>query len=636
MLSRAVNGFTAAEVDAAMLGSSGVIERRIRFDLLDRYGSYLRPLRSVKEGGSIKYSEANPAIRRGGGIGIEQRTFTLVDDYFDPNGEDNYDLEMPTLLSQITHESALALWRFGETSGTSATDSSGNSRTGTYTGGVGLNTRSLCEAALLNGSASFDGSNDYVAVAHAAAFNVSTISIESWIQTSATTVGQRVIERDDSGNNCWVVLLVSGELRFRIYIGGVAKLLSTGIFINDGIPHHIACTYDGINMKAYIDGTEVKRQAQTGNIDSVTSTINIGGSPGTGTYLTGALDEVAIYGYALSPAQVRARFQAGSGQLYEIDFLHDQVRPWLAIKMATAGDDGTFWAEFPRGVFSFSYPDVDEDATGSYFEALIQDLTAKLENTTVRSTNYTIATTKKYREALTDLFTYAGFVAGQYAIATSTVAETTLPVSKEYPIGTTILSIMNELLKEMNYRPARADSYGIIQLDVWVSLGSRATELTLSADENSIIRTSLKKSANLKDVYNEVVLKRPGSKGVVELNSTSQITNASHPMSIGRVGYKTFTNLSAVAASQTVLDDQADRLIEEKGRIAYKLQLVTPQLCVLDNDDTIRIVGVEPPPLFSAAFHTPPDKFLITEYAEPLDDLGELSMTAEFFIEAAA
>jgi hypothetical protein len=636
MLARATNGFTAAEVEAAMLGASGVIERRVRFDLHDRFGTYIRPLRSVKEGGGIKYDEKN-SIRRAGNIGIEERTFTLVDgDHFDPNADTNYDLEMPTLYEQITHQSALGFWRFGEGSGTSAVDSSGNSRTGTYTGGVTLNSRSLCEAALLNGSASFDGIDNYVAIADAAAWDVANISIEFWIQTSSAIAAQRIVERDDNTNHAWVVFMASGELRFRIYIGAAPFLLSTGVFINDGNPHHIVCAYDGIYMRAYIDGVEVKRQAQTGNIDSVTSTINIGGSPGTGAYTNAIIDEVAIYGYALSAAQVRNRFQAGSGQLYEIDFLHDQVMPWFGIKMSTAGDDGTFFAWFPRGLYSFSFPDVDEDSTGSYFEGVIQDVVAKLENTTVRSSKYTIAITKKYREALTDLFTYAGFVVGQYAIATSTVAEAVLPVSKDYPIGTTILFIMNELLKEMNYRLARADSYGIVRLDSWVSAGNRATELTLTADENSIIRTELKKSANLKDVYNEVVLKRQGDKGVAELNTTRQITNASHPMSIGRVGYKTFTNLSASAASQTELDSQGDKIIEEKGRIAYKLQLATPHLCVLDNDDLARLVGIQPPPLFSAAFHTFPDKFQITSYEEGFDDTADCSMTAEFYIEAAA
>lgn len=636
MLDFAINGFEAEDVQAAMLGASGVIKRRYRFEQLDKFGVKLRNITSVKEGGGIKYAESNPIVRRGGDIAIEERNYTLVDDYFDPFDDSNVDLEMPTLYSQITHESAIAFWRFGETSGTSAVDATGNGHTGTYQNGVGLNSRSLCEAALLNGSASFDGSNDYVSVPDSAAWDVANISIEFWIQTSSVVAGQRIIERDDAANASWVVLMVSGELRFRIFIGGVAKLLSTGVLINDGIPHHIVCTYDGAFMKAYVDGSRVGTPlAQTGNIDTGASTINIGGSPGTGAYTTGLLDEVAIYGYALSNAQVRARFQAGSGLLHEVDFLNDQIAVYCAIKMPTAGDDGTPWSEFPRGRFSLIYPDVDEESTGSTFNGLIQDNVAKLEKAKVRLANYTMSTADKYREVLEDLFTYAGFTASQYAIAISTISEATLPASKEYKIGTSVLTMMNEVLKEMNYWPARADSYGLVRLDEWTSSGDRATELTLSADENSIIRTSLKKSTNLKDVYNDIYLKKPGSKGVQELIGTAQITKASHPLSVGRAGYITYSDENVVAGSQDVIDAMALKIREEKGRVAYDLELATPLLCVLDNEDLLRLVGVKPPPLLAGAFLTFPDKFLVTEYSEPFDDTADCTMKCAFFLEAA-
>lgn len=635
MLAReGVNGYSAAEIEAAMLGASGVIERRWRFELYDRNGNFLRHLYSVREAGGIKYDEKNPSIRRGGSIQIDEKKFTLVDEYFNYNGEDNLDLELPNLYRQILNESPLVYLRLGDASGTTAQDATPSNRDGTYSGDFTLNQGSLIKTAQENGAVLMGGTTSTITIADAAAFDANNISVEFWAKTTSIAAAERIIERDvDDSNHCWVVFHVAGELRFRIYIGAVAINLATGVFINDGIPHHIVCSYDGAFMRAYIDGVEVARQAQTGNIDAVTSGINIGSFRGSGFHFTGTLDEFAFYGYALSAAQVAARYQAGSGQLYEVDFLHHLVKAICGIKMSTVGDDGTYWAEFPRGLFKFIYPDRHVDATGAYYDGLIHDLTARLEETTVRAANYVIPITKKYREALVDLFTGVGFTSSQYSIATSTIAETTLPVEKEYGIGTTYLFIMNELLREMNYRQASARSDGLILLDVWVSAGSRQPELTLTANSNSIINASLKQGANLKDSFNEIFLKKPSDKGVQGYVSTKVNTNVSHPTSYPRLGYyKTFANTSAVAASQTELDAQAERLLEEKARISYKIELQTPLLCISDNDDFIKIIGIPPPPIFSAAFQDPPEDFIVSEWGEPFSDVGDSSLTCEFFI----
>jgi hypothetical protein len=44
---------------------------------------------------------------------------------------------------------------------------------------------------------------------------------------------------------------------------------------------------------------------------NTTSAINIGRDP-SGQYFNGGLDEVAVYGYALSPARVLAHYLAGT------------------------------------------------------------------------------------------------------------------------------------------------------------------------------------------------------------------------------------------------------------------------------------------------------------------------------------
>jgi hypothetical protein len=197
------------------------------------------------------------------------------------------------------------------------------------------------------------------------------------------------------------------------------------------------------------------------------------------------------------------------------------------------------------------------------------------------------------------------------------------------------LFIVNELLKEMNYRQASAGSDGVIRLDPWLSSGSRQPEFTLTADENSIINTSKKKGTNLKDTFNKIFLKRQGSKGVAELIGRATNNNASHPTSVARTVAKTYSDLNVTAADQATITAMANKLLEEKSRIAYKLSVKTPLLCILDNDDFLRIVGVKPPPMFAAAFLTPPESFLVTSWHEPFDDTGDCEIEAEFYISVA-
>lgn len=84
--------------------------------------------------------------------------------------------------------------------------------------------------------------------------------------------------------------------------------------------HHVVGTYDGTQARMFLDGEEVGSTVQEyilnpGNLFAV----------GHGTHgnslsqypLTGAVDEVAYYNYALSPSRVSAHYQTGIGVIPE-------------------------------------------------------------------------------------------------------------------------------------------------------------------------------------------------------------------------------------------------------------------------------------------------------------------------------
>src|ERR1044072_1807686 len=130
MQSLITNGFTATQVTNALLAKSGVVERAFRFELLDEDNAVIRETLNVI-GGSIRHVHGQK-IKRGGTIQIDEQFFTLTTDYIEPNSATNYDFELSTLFTQITNKQPIIYWRLGDTSGTTAADASGNSRTGTY------------------------------------------------------------------------------------------------------------------------------------------------------------------------------------------------------------------------------------------------------------------------------------------------------------------------------------------------------------------------------------------------------------------------------------------------------------------------------------------------------------------------
>ena len=75
--------------------------------------------------------------------------------------------------------------------------------------------------------------------------------------------------------------------------------------------HYMVGTYDGTNMKFYMDGSEVATTPTTfGAIDSTGSDLIIGGEEGYRLF-NGKIDEVRLYDYALSAEQVARNYNNG-------------------------------------------------------------------------------------------------------------------------------------------------------------------------------------------------------------------------------------------------------------------------------------------------------------------------------------
>lgn len=216
-------------------------------------------------------------------------------------------------------------WRLGESHGAVAHDESGHARNGSYMRGNNQNTFSMAlrhlgllgndpdTAVHMNGVDGDIGGNgvplgDHVRLPANAAYNGGTISADAWIQTCNAGTGYRgiIVKQHAFGMFLMDNTIVT-------YDWGGTGPRATGVNLADCKRHHVALTMrSGVTngTKLYVDGVERLTTLVTtaGNVNAV---IGAGYPTGLKQNFAGTIDEVSIHNVILTPAQIKARWDAG-------------------------------------------------------------------------------------------------------------------------------------------------------------------------------------------------------------------------------------------------------------------------------------------------------------------------------------
>ncbi|MEV6284928.1 LamG-like jellyroll fold domain-containing protein [Kribbella sp. NPDC051770] len=208
-----------------------------------------------------------------------------------------------------------AYWRLGEPSGTTTSvDSSGQSNNGTFTG-ITLGT-----AGAISGNTAATTNSSGRMVGEKAFSMPHQFSVEAWVKQSFTRGGRIVgFGNSKTGNSAdggdrMLYMRSNGAITFGVNDGS-RRTLTSSSNKNNSQWHHVVGTYDNGDMRLYVDGVLAGSQSvgpaalyygwwrvgydNTGNWSG-------GGATQTGM----AIDEAAVYPYALGAAQVQAHFDA--------------------------------------------------------------------------------------------------------------------------------------------------------------------------------------------------------------------------------------------------------------------------------------------------------------------------------------
>ena len=196
----------------------------------------------------------------------------------------------------------VAAYGFDEASGLSVTDSSGTGNTGTISGA----TRSA--SGKYGGALSFDGLNDLVSIADSNSLDLTTgMTLEAWVQPTAINDWRTVLFKERPGGLVYGLYSSTdtGRPGGFVDIGGERSARSTtALPLNTWT--HLAATYDGGNLRLYVNGTQAATLALTANIPVTTGQLKIGGNGVWSEWFKGLIDEVRVYNRALTAAEIQA------------------------------------------------------------------------------------------------------------------------------------------------------------------------------------------------------------------------------------------------------------------------------------------------------------------------------------------
>ncbi len=201
----------------------------------------------------------------------------------------------------------IALWKFDDGSGTSAADSSAGGNTGQLVSGPVWTTGKL------GGGLAFPGASRVDVNSLTSSFP-STFSISLWSNQLPLDAWRFFITKELWNSSQGWLLGSEGGGVWGLYKGGGGGLTTGDNIWSDSNWHYVVAAYDGSAAYLYADGSLIA--SSTLSISASTLNVTMGirhsndGTSFTDGGFEGTLDDVRIYNYALSPAEVKAIYNS--------------------------------------------------------------------------------------------------------------------------------------------------------------------------------------------------------------------------------------------------------------------------------------------------------------------------------------
>ena len=181
-------------------------------------------------------------------------------------------------------------------SGTTWTDRSGNGYNATLNNGPTFNSAN-------GGSIDFDGSNDYATITDVIIASPTALTIGGWFNRNGNGANYEVVLHHSTntsiGSSSYFFGIVDGSNQIVATIGANQSGIGwaagrTDIVANVGVWHHVISTWDGTNVRTYVDGV-LKKTYALSSYNNLTTPTRIGASgDGSGYVMNASIANVFI------------------------------------------------------------------------------------------------------------------------------------------------------------------------------------------------------------------------------------------------------------------------------------------------------------------------------------------------------
>ena len=257
------------------------------------------------------------------------------------------------------------------------------------------------------------------------------------------------------------------------------------------------------------------------------------------------------------------------------DPLSDRIRPTMGVKMPDGG-----WADFPLGLFVLVSP--GRKYSGGSITRDMQgfDLAQVLTDDIVPA-RYVAKTAALYTDVLADLLSNV-----DSQITPSTLA---LPVDRTWDMATPKLTIVNDVLKALNYGSLYFDVYGSAICAPYIAPSDDISGWTYSDDSGSVMGTEFESTIDINSVPNTFV-RYIGSPDRPLLTSTFQNTNPYSPTSVASRGEALYDIASSDAADQASLDAEVRKAAFEASQVYESISFSTVNMPFHGERDIVTVV----------------------------------------------
>lgn len=197
----------------------------------------------------------------------------------------------------------VAFWPLDEGSGCVAGDASGFNDGALGPDCLGGGNAPLWTTAVNGTGLAYDGADDEVSVpADPALDTPGAVTVAAWINQGPSGIFRSIVDRRDAGADGYDLYITDQSKAFLRVDDGV---LVGNAVVADGTWHHVAGTYDGNELRLYVDGELDASVVVGAKAIDVAADLLIGRNfSGTDFGFAGTLDEVMVYGRALSAIEV--------------------------------------------------------------------------------------------------------------------------------------------------------------------------------------------------------------------------------------------------------------------------------------------------------------------------------------------